>query len=353
MDSKASPRPTILFALLDWGMGHASRTAPLIQYSINQGWDVHIGTKGTALAFLKSQFEGVPIAFHNKPGAEIKYAKRGTLLKIAGQMPRFLKSIAAEMDWTRTIVESYGITHIISDNCYGAHHPKIPSVLISHQLQLPVPIGLKALARFFVKRHTKHFREVWIPDDGKIRLSGKLGFQNYLKHARCIGVLTRLPVDAPPGSWKKIGMVSGPEPHRKLMETALMAWLQESDEPALLIAGRPGASQHVDGNVTVWPDPTSEELASALKGADIIVCRSGYSSLLDLAALGKRAILIPTPGQPEQVYLAKHWAKTFGMTICTQKQLEAGQLPAAAGTAPLLQANAGAFITLDKLVASA
>ena len=75
--------------------------------------------------------------------------------------------------------------------------------------------------------------------------------------------------------------------------------------------------------------------------------------MLDLAALGKRAILIPTPGQPEQVYLAKHWAKAFGMATCTQKQLESGQLPAPAGAVPLLDANSVAQMALDELVASA
>ena len=136
------------------------------------------------------------------------------------------------------------------------------------------------------------------------------------------------------------------------MEQALKAWMKTDGEPALLIAGRPCAQPQVDGRLTVWPDPTAEELAGALKGADTIVCRSGYSSLLDLAALGKRAILIPTPGQPEQVYLAKHWAQAFGMATCTQKQLESGQLPSPAGATPLLDANSRAEKTLDELVAS-
>ena len=137
------------------------------------------------------------------------------------------------------------------------------------------------------------------------------------------------------------------------MEQALMAWMKADDEPALLIAGRPGAQPQVDGHVTVWPDPTAEELAGALKGADTIVCRSGYSSLLDLAALGKRAILIPTPGQPEQVYLAKHWAEAFGIATCTQKQLEAGALPKPVGSVPHLEANGGAMLALDELIATA
>ncbi|MGB1385093.1 MAG: hypothetical protein ACPG6N_07595, partial [Flavobacteriales bacterium] len=155
MNAATTSRPSVLFALLDWGMGHATRTAPLIQHAIDRGWEVHVGTKGTALAFLKSQFAGQPITFHDKPGPDITYAKRGTLFKIAGQMPGFLKSIADETAWTRVTVEAHGITHIVSDNCYGVHHPEVPAVLMSHQLQLPVPKGLEAPARLFVQQHAK------------------------------------------------------------------------------------------------------------------------------------------------------------------------------------------------------
>ncbi len=156
MNAASSSRPSVLFALLDWGMGHATRTAPLIQYAIDRGWEVHVGTKGTALAFLKSQFADQPITFHNTPGPDITYAKRGTLFKIAGQMPGFLKSIADETAWTRTTVEAHGITHIVSDNCYGVHHPEVPAVLMSHQLQLPVPKGFEGPARLFVQQQPRN-----------------------------------------------------------------------------------------------------------------------------------------------------------------------------------------------------
>ncbi|MBO75438.1 MAG: hypothetical protein CMD33_09215 [Flavobacteriales bacterium] len=353
MHTDSSFQPSVLFAILDWGMGHATRMAPLIQHAIDRGWVVHVGTKGTALAFLKSQFAGQPIVFHYKPGPEITYAKRGTMLKIVRQIPGFLKGISDEIKWTTAIVEAHDITHIVSDNCYGVRHPEVPAVLISHQLQLPVPRGLERAARLFVQQHAKKFRAVWIPDDNKARLSGRLAFKHPALQARCIGILSRLPLDVQAGPWKKVGMVSGPEPHRSLMEQALMAWMKTTDEPALLIAGRPGAASHVDGLVTIWPNPNAEELASALKGAETIVCRSGYSSLLDMAALGKCPVLIPTPGQPEQVYLARHWAKMFGIATCTQKQLESGQLPTPTGAVPRLEANAAARLALDELVASA
>lgn len=352
MDAAHPPSPVVLFALLDWGMGHATRTAPLIQHALDSGWEVHVASKGTALAFLNSQFQESAVRFHTKPGPDIAYARRGTWLKIAAQVPAFLKSIRDEANWTEAVVRECGITHIVSDNCYGVFHSRVPSVLMSHQLQLPVPKGLERLARRFVRTHALQFQAVWIPDDVEARLSGDLATRNPLPHAKFIGVLSRLPQQAATGHWKRVGMVSGPEPHRGLMEKALKQWMQQDDTPSLLIAGRPGAAASVEGNVTIWPDPTAAELAEALKGAETVVCRSGYSSLLDLAALGQRAVLIPTPGQPEQVYLAKHWAAAFGMATCSQRDLERGLLPEVQGTVPILEPNIRACESLTAFVSS-
>ena len=353
MSSFDSSRPVVLFALLDWGMGHATRTAPLIQFAADQGWAVHVATKGTALAFLRTQFSPEAISFHTKPGPDITYAKRGTWMKIAAQVPEFLSSIRKETSWTAEFVARHGITHIVSDNCYGVHHPDIPCVLMSHQLQLPVPNAVAALASTFVNKHAAQFRSVWIPDDESVGLSGALTSHHQLPHAEYVGILSRLSPHAAQGNWRTVGMVSGPEPHRKLMELALLRWMKGVPGPCLLIAGRPGDKVEVNDHVTVWPDPSAEDLAGALRGAETIVCRSGYSSLLDLAALGQRAILVPTPGQPEQLLLARHWAQTFGMATCTQHELESGLVPVVSGSPAQLEPNTRAQQALLDLVMNA
>ena len=353
MSSFDSSRPVVLFALLDWGMGHATRTAPLIQFAVDQGWAVHVATKGTALAFLRTQFSPEAISFHTKPGPDITYAKRGTWMKIAAQVPEFLNSIRKETSWTAEFVARHGITHIVSDNCYGVHHPDIPCVLMSHQLQLPVPNAVAALASTFVNKHAAQFRSVWIPDDESVGLSGALTSHHQLPHAEYVGILSRLSPHAAQGNWRTVGMVSGPEPHRKLMELALLRWMKGIPGPCLLIAGRPGDKVEVNDHVTVWPDPSAEDLAGALRGAETIVCRSGYSSLLDLAALGQRAILVPTPGQPEQLLLARHWAQTFGMATCTQHELESGLVPVVSGSPAQLEPNTKAQQALLDLVLNA
>jgi UDP:flavonoid glycosyltransferase YjiC (YdhE family) len=350
MNGNEMNQPRVLFAILDWGMGHASRSAPLIAHAIRKNWEVHVASKGTALAFLQSQFQATDIQFHEKPGSDIEYARRGNLIKIGLQIPSFLSSIKSEENWTASLVAEHNITHIISDNCYGVWHPSVPAVLISHQLQLPVPLPMRWLAKAFVVRHARRFQAVWVPDTEDFALSGKLAADNALNHQTAIGVLSRLPVNGEQGRWSRVGMVSGPEPHRSLMEAALKKWILADTSPGLLIAGRPNGQIEQHKNLTIWPNPTSEELSSALRGAQTVVCRSGYSSLLDLAALGKSAILVPTPGQPEQMQLASYWKKHWGMAVVSQSDLENGHLPLSTGKIDKHQPNVLACTVLEAFV---
>jgi hypothetical protein len=346
--------PRLLFTVLNWGMGHATRCLPLIHYAQHCKWEVHIASSGTALQFLRSQCEPEKITFHEKPNQEILYSKRGNRLKIALQIPGFLLNIQAERKWTEQFVGLHGITHIVSDNCYGVVTPMVPCAMISHQWHLPVQNWGQWAVDAFVRTQAKQFDQLWTPDIAETpRLSGKLGTSTGMpKSIKPIGVLSRLSRDVPKGKWARVGMVSGPEPHRSLMENALKKWMSQGDLGGLILSGRPhGTVQHENG-VTIWPNPSAAELAGALLGAKTIICRSGYSSLLDLAALGVRAILVPTPGQSEQIYLARHWAESFGFATCTQSALERGRIPEIKGLAPTHEANTLAIAALKSWVSA-
>ncbi|MDA0940900.1 MAG: hypothetical protein O2990_07840 [Bacteroidetes bacterium] len=347
-------RPQLLVTVLDWGMGHATRTLPLIEHAVAQGWHVHVASKGTALAWLQAHLDAEHVAFHTKPGPDIKYAKRGNFLRIAGQVPSFLAHVEIERRWVAEFAVEHNIDAIFSDNCYGCSTPDLPSVLMSHQLQLPVPKGLEGAARQVVARWARGFDEVWVPDTvpGEDSLSGGLAEADIHPQTHYIGVLSRLARYARPNpevTWERVGMVSGVEPHRSLMEQALRAWMHTTDQPCLIVAGKPGGGTSVEGNVTTWCDPTDAELADALQGAGTLLCRSGYSSQLDLAALHRNAILVPTPGQPEQEQLARIWADRFGFTTLSQRDLEAGRIPErATGNLPNEAANELAFQELTR-----
>lgn len=339
-------RPQLLVAILDWGMGHATRTLPLIEHAMAQGWHVHVATKGTALKWLKSRLEDRNrLTFHVKPGMDMKYSKRSNLLTIAGQMPAFLAHVEHERRWTRNFVRVHGIQAIVSDNCYGASAPGIPSVLMTHQLQIPVPDMMKGVARRVVRSWAGDFDELWVPDNppGHASMAGPLSDAAIHPHVHHLGALSRLAkhrLPDPSRRWAKVGMVSGLEPHRSLMEKGLRQWMADTDEPCLVIAGRPGEPDSQEGHITTWNDPNDRALAHALQEAGSVMCRSGYSSQLDLVALGVKAMLVPTPGQPEQELLGKHWQDAFGFSCLTQDQLLRGDVPeSASGIMPASQAN--------------
>ncbi|MFM1932561.1 MAG: hypothetical protein RL226_1864 [Bacteroidota bacterium] len=322
----------VLYGILDWGLGHATRSVPIIECLRAHGADVKVATRGTALRWMQSRFPELEVI--EKPGRVITYAERFNTVKIAAQMPGFAASLKEETAFVAEQHRLHGFDLIVSDNCYGFYHPGVKSVLITHQLQVDLPGGLSQLFRTTVKTWIKPFDRLWIPDAPEHPYSGKLAKLPKGIVADYLGAISHLPAPVA-ADIPLVGMVSGPEPHRTLMEHALVQLFRKDGRQAVVIAGDPGRSESVIDNVTVKPNPSAQELCNLLKGAQTLVCRSGYSSLMDLAVLGKRAILVPTPGQPEQTYLARLWHETFGYGMMTQSELEnASSLPSMTGLAP-------------------
>ena len=258
----------------------------------------------------------------------ITYARgTATLPRIALQMPRFVRSIARERAWTTAFARQHDVTHVFSDNCYGAWADVggVSNVFMTHQLHPPVPAPARAWARTVVRRYAARFDAVWVPDTEDQALAGALSAP-LSEATRFIGPLSRFQVDgdAPSGldgSTERVdrtatllGLVSGPEPQRSAMEAALRACFLRDGRPALILAGKPGGGQHREANVLTVHDADDDRFRAALLGAETIVCRSGYSTLLDLVVLGRTAVLVPTVGQPEQEGLARAWHRTYGWT---------------------------------------
>lgn len=329
-------RPHVLFAILDWGMGHATRTWPLIVLARQMGAEVTIATRGTAAAWIEARMadwddarvpDPAPWRRIDKPGVAITYGRgKATRLRIARQMPGFAASIRAERHWTQRTISELGITHVFSDNCYGCTPPPgVPSVLLTHQLRLPVPWVLRPLARFQVRRWCRSFGATWVPDLADSALAGALS-RPLTSNTAFVGPLSRFPS---PGTAHAaalpapvlLGLVSGPEPQRSDMESALRTCFLRDGRPAWILAGRPGTPPHQEGNVLTLGDLDDPPFEAAVLGADHILCRSGYSTLLDLVALQRTATLVPTLGQPEQEQLAHHWHATHGWPVLDVRQL--------------------------------
>lgn len=330
--------PHVLFAILDWGMGHATRTWPLIVTARRLGARVTVASRGTAGAWLDARMaewdrrhdaeDLPPWSRVDKPGVTITYARGiATLPLIALQMPRFVRSIARERAWTTAFVHRHGVTHVFSDNCYGAWADVdgVSNVFMSHQLHPPVPTLVRVWARSVVKRYAAQFDAVWVPDTDDQALAGALSAP-LSEATRFIGPLSRFQVDehAPNGLESDtaqadrpadlLGLVSGPEPQRSAMEAALRTCFLRDGRPALILAGKPGGGQLREANVLTVHDADDTRFRAAILDAETIVCRSGYSTLLDLVVLGRTAVLVPTVGQPEQEGLARAWNRKHGWT---------------------------------------
>ena len=332
--------PHVLFAILDWGMGHATRTWPLIVAARSSGARITVASRGTAGAWLDARMAEWDEANGNasappwkrveKPGVTIRYAKgRTTLLRIGLQIPRFVASFRKERQWTQGFIMENEVTHLFSDNCYGCHagSTQARSVFMTHQFQPPVPSLAKPIARIWVHKLTQAFDEAWVPDSPDHAFAENLSVSTH-PNTRYVGPLSRFQVLAPRGSHAEVtggpflllGLVSGPEPQRSQMESALRACFLKDGRPALIFSGRPSQGKEREANVLTVHDPEDAFFRHAILEAECIICRSGYSTLMDLAVLGKTAILVPTVGQPEQEKLAKRWSNEWGWkTLQTQE----------------------------------
>jgi uncharacterized protein (TIGR00661 family) len=319
-----SARKSVLVGVLDWGLGHATRCVPLIHELLKQNADVVLAGSGYSLVLLKEEFP--QLVYYELPSYKITYPKRALMFLLLLQLPRVIRAIAREEKMAGEIIKNEKIDFIISDNRYGCYSKKIRSVFMGHQLDLPMPSGLGFLSNMVNSIHRKlikRFDHVWIPDEENgFHFSGRLS-QSIKVNSRRIGMLSRFSGVPQTNNdhFEIVAVLSGPEPQRTIFENILKLQLMRSKRKSLLVKGKPGKQNRVTTqNLTEIDHLNSVELESILSSAYFIVTRSGYSSIMDLAVLGKKVLLIPTPGQIEQEYLAEY-LKSNKFAI-TQKQDE-------------------------------
>ncbi|MCC6411430.1 MAG: glycosyltransferase [Saprospiraceae bacterium] len=298
----------ILIAPLNWGLGHVTRCIPIIQTLEKLGAEPVLASDGVALHLLRAEFPHLTAL--ELPSYRIRYEKPNMVWNIGRQLPRILYAIRAEHDATERLAREHNIRGIVSDNRYGCFSNHVPSVVLTHQLNLQVPNrGIEWSANKLLRIALSKFNEVWVPDaPEEPRLSGVLSqlSQNHIQ-TRFIGILSRMQRYDQDQEYDVAVVLSGPEPQRTILEQRLIEQaIGMSSLRFIFIQGKTQAKQHyyASDNVEVVSYLTSRELNDVLLASNAVVCRSGYSSIMDLAVLGKKAILIPTPGQTEQEYLA-------------------------------------------------
>ena len=304
--------PKVLVAPLDWGLGHATRCIPLIRELVALGCEVTIAASGPTESLLRKEFPH--LIFLSLQGYEIRYGNRGVLFSLLRQLPRILQTIKYEQKWLDKLLKKEQFDAVISDNRPGLFHASIPCVYITHQLQ--ILSGLGSLAdRLLFKLHNhyyKRFNEVWVPDfETSPGLAGKLSHPELnSSKVKYIGPLTRLQKNNLTMPKRDLlVLLSGPEPQRSIFEQEIMNQLHHSNDKVLLVRGLPGTNKkpnHLPQNIEIQNHLSAAELELEIAASSLIICRSGYTTIMDLVCLGKNAVLIPTPGQTEQEYIARH-----------------------------------------------
>lgn len=229
--------------------------------------------------------------------------------------PEMMKQAKKSNQVLEEIIKKEKIDIVISDNRYELNSEKAYCIFITHQLNIQTP-GFAWLAKPFIQKkinaYLKKFNEVWIPDfEGEHNLSGKLshGIKFPVENTHFIGPISRFSLVTKKEISKTTGLLillSGPEPQRTVLEEILIKQALETNRKTVVLQGKPvDTSKKQEKNVQTFAHLPDAEMADLMRSSEYIICRSGYSTIMDLAALGSKAILIPTPGQTEQEYLAK------------------------------------------------
>ncbi|SHG17494.1 Predicted glycosyl transferase [Salegentibacter echinorum] len=322
-------RTRILVAVLNWGLGHATRCIPIIKALEKNNFEVFIASNGDALRLLKTEFKHLESI--TLPAYNIFYSRKPQFLKwkLLAQSPHILKTISKEKKLVEELVQKYKFNGIISDNRWGCRHPDVKSVFITHQHRV-----LSGNTTYFSskiqQKYIAKFDECWIPDiPGKRNLSGIMGHSTTTAdNVKYIGVLSRFQNKTLEIKYDLAVILSGPEPQRTLLENALLKNLKKCDKKIILVRGKINGDILVAENKQIQVENylNSMALEKVILQSDIIICRSGYSSLMDLTKLEKKAFLIPTPGQFEQEYLAKRCRELGIAPYCQQKDFKYAKL---------------------------
>jgi predicted glycosyltransferase len=315
----------ILITPLDWGLGHAARAIPIIQRLRELDARPMIGADKGPLALLRDAFPDLPHV--RVPGVEVRYAKGASQTwAMATQFPAMLRSVREEHHLFLNLRRQLQLDAVISDQRFGIRADGLPSVIMTHQLFPFTPFAQGVLRRINL-RSVARFDRCWIPDDEQAPgLAGELSHGRNVPHnARYIGPISRMDpakAIAPKEPYRIVCVISGPEPQRTLLEEELMQQLPHVSGKHLLVRGKPEpVLDETVGNVRRLGHLGGDALTGALLQAQLIVSRTGYTTLMDLARIGRSALVVPTPGQQEQEYLGDLHARSGRFSVQAQDRL--------------------------------
>jgi uncharacterized protein (TIGR00661 family) len=315
----------IFISPLDWGFGHATRCVPII-HSLRKNNKIIIGVTDLNKKFFEEQFPDLLKV--EVPSYNIRYSKRIPVwIEVLMQWSSIKSVVKEEQRQLDRMIHEHSIDLVISDNRFGLYSKKVECIIISHQLNVIAPF-FSFWPQKVNRDHLHRFDKVWVPDyaDEKKRLSGNLSDSSKIKipveYIGPLSLLEHIPVKA----WSKkidyLILLSGIEPQRGILEKILVEKLDKPDKRTVLIRGKRNAEKLNCKHIEAIDFVAGADLKKIILAAETVICRSGYSSLMDLHLLGKTIlVLVPTPGQTEQEYLAKLWKEKFNATSIEQTKV--------------------------------
>ena len=346
---------TIMVAPLNWGLGHATRCIPLIEALQTHGFKVLIASDGPALQLLQKEFPDLESI--ELPAYRIKYPSKGVLFKwsIFFKLPHFYQTMRAEERVIGRLIKDGSIDGIISDGRFGVRASSIPSIYITHQLNV-LTGNTSWISSKMHQSIIKKFHECWVPDVNHEALnhSGRLG---HLKTStfpiKYFGIVSRMKKNPQPISIDILVLISGPEPQRAYLESILKKNLKKSKKTIVMVRGVVEEEQiwEETKNIRIVNFMKSSELEQAINSSEVIISRPGYSTVMDLSLMEKKVFFIPTPGQFEQEYLAKRLKHLGIAPYCEQHKFRLDKLnevPVYHGLKPFLNPH-DSFVDLFSL----
>jgi len=319
----------VLFAVCSWGLGHATRDLPLIQRMIEAGHNVTVVGTGRSLNLLRKEL-GKSCRFLDIPDYSSPYSEKGFLVaKFVGYLPIYIEEIVREHRKIKKLVRKDGYERIISDNRFGVYDSTIPSYFISHQLRFIPPRRVKIFERAtegFNYSFKRNFLKFLVPDDKDNPLSGDLSHNlRFFKDGKVeyLGILSSLRKLEVKEDIDYFISLSGPEPQRTILERKLLKQAPLLKGKVVIALGKPEEyKEEVRGNIRIISFLDREKQEEIMNRAKLVIARPGYTTLMELAFLGKKALLIPTPGQTEQIYLASYHRSKGNFYSVDQDELD-------------------------------
>lgn len=316
----------VLVAPLDWGLGHATRCIPIINVLKEHNTEVIIAAEGPVAILLQNEYPGIVIL--PLKGYKINYSRNKMFffLKMLVQFPSVIAAVYAEKRWLKKTVARYKIGAVISDNRFGLHLSNTPCVYVTHQLFIETGNHLFNMIAQRIHYHfINKFNECWIPDSEAVQnLAGKLSHPATLPGipVKYLGTLSRFKKIDSVIKYDLLIMLSGPEPQRSLFEDLLMGQLKYYEGTVVLVRGLPGTVNKLyseNNNLIIHDHLPADKLNELIQQSGNIIARCGYSTVMDLVTLKHKAILVPTPGQTEQEYLAAYLMEKKLYFTCSQE----------------------------------